>query len=44
LSAPPTPPAPNGGEHRFRRTLARVLTVQAITLLLLWLLQAGFSS
>jgi hypothetical protein len=43
LNARPGAPAPDGGEGRFRRTLTRVLAVQAATLLLLWLLQAGFS-
>jgi len=43
LSAPPASPAPEDGARRFRRTLVRVLAVQAVTLLLLWLLQAGFS-
>lgn len=28
---------------RFRRTLVRVLSVQGVTLLLLWLLQAVYS-
>jgi hypothetical protein len=44
LSPRPDVPAPDGGAHRFRRTLASVLTVQVVTLLLLWLLQAAFSS
>lgn len=30
--------------ERFRRTLVRVMIVQVVTLLLLWLLQARFSS
>lgn len=30
--------------RRFRRTLARVLIVQIVTVLLLWLLQATYSS
>lgn len=30
--------------RRFRRTLARVMAVQIVTLLLLWLLQARFAS
>jgi hypothetical protein len=29
--------------ERFRRTLARVMAVQVVTLLLLWLLQTVFS-
>ena len=33
-------PDPNLERRRFRRTLARVMTVQAVTLLLLWLLQS----
>lgn len=37
-------PAPDPADAaRFRRTLARVMSVQVITLLLLWLLQHGFS-
>lgn len=31
------------GESRFRRTLVRVLTVQAITLILLWILQHSYT-
>jgi hypothetical protein len=30
------------GASRFRRTLVRVLAVQVVTLLLLWLLQARY--
>jgi hypothetical protein len=30
--------------RRFRRTLVRVMSVQVVTLLLLWLLQRTFSS
>jgi hypothetical protein len=30
--------------RRFRRTLAMVMTVQVVTLVLLWLLQQHFSS
>jgi hypothetical protein len=39
-------PAPQDGTARrhFRRTLVRVLIVQAVTLLLLWLLQARYYS
>jgi hypothetical protein len=31
------------GSPPFRRTLARVMTVQIITLLLLWILQARYT-
>ena len=31
------------GESRFLRTLVRVLTVQVITLVLLWILQHSYS-
>lgn len=31
------------GESRFRRTLVRVLTVQVITLVLLWILQHSYT-
>jgi hypothetical protein len=34
-------PAPTG-RHTFRRTLLHVLLVQAVALLLLWLLQARY--
>lgn len=37
-----TPPASAGS--RFRQTAIRVLAVQVVTLLLLWWLQAAFSS
>ena len=37
------PGAPNSSS-RFRVTLFRVMTVQVITLLLLWLLQQAFAS
>ena len=36
----PTPP-PDGS--RFRRTLVRVMAVQVVTLVLLWLLQRQYS-
>lgn len=38
-------PEPSRAEERrrFRRTLVRVLTVQVIAVLLLWLLQARYS-
>ena len=35
-------PAPTGGV-RFRRTLLNVITIQLITLLLLWLLQIRYT-
>jgi len=35
---------PTEDRARFRRTLARVMTVQVVTLLLLWLLQSRYSS
>jgi hypothetical protein len=41
LTSPPEP-ADRAG-RRFRKTLARVIGVQIVTLLLLWLLQATFS-
>jgi hypothetical protein len=36
--------AERSGAARFRRTLVRVLVVQVVTLLLLWLLQARYGS
>ncbi len=42
MSATPAP-APVDARARFRRTLARVMTVQVITLLLLGLLQVAFT-
>jgi len=43
-SAPPGPSkADGGGKGQFAKTLVRVLGVQVITLLLLWLLQKTFS-
>jgi hypothetical protein len=48
------PPAPDqggdargdarGDAGRFRATLVRVMAVQAITLVLLWLLQSGYTA
>lgn len=35
--------APREGGSRFRRTLVRVMTVQVISLLLLWWLQATYA-
>jgi hypothetical protein len=37
-----TPP-PDSGSRLFRRTLLRVIAVQLVTLLLLWLLQTRFT-
>lgn len=34
---------PGDGDDRVRRTLIRVMSVQAVTLALLWLLQQQFS-
>lgn len=34
---------PEEGRARFRRTLLRVMLVQVVTLVLLWLLQARYS-
>ena len=36
-------PAPHQDSRRFRRTLLRVMAVQAAALLLLWLLQALYT-
>jgi len=38
-----TPPEPAPDDGRFRRTLIRVMSVQVITLILLWLLQQRYS-
>ncbi len=44
-STPPQAgPGFEDGGGRFRRTLVRVMTVQVAALLLLWLLQATYSS
>ena len=40
----PAPPDPAADRARFRRTLVRVMAVQVITLILLWLLQRGFTA
>jgi hypothetical protein len=37
----PPDPTPDGG--RFRRTLIRVMSVQVVTLILLWLLQQRYA-
>jgi hypothetical protein len=39
----PDTPQPNQGTPLFRRTLVRVMAVQLVTLLLLWLLQVHYS-
>ena len=39
---PDTAPS-DAGSRRFRRTLLSVMAVQAVTLLLLWLLQARYT-
>jgi hypothetical protein len=39
----PHPPGPPDDAHRFRRTLVRVLAVQVISLIALWLLQTRFT-
>ena len=36
-------PAPRHGSRRFRRTLLRVMAVQVVALVLLWLLQAIYT-
>ncbi len=48
-TSPPPPttdaPVPSAADPgRFRRTLVRVMAVQVVTLLLLWLLQARYGS
>lgn len=40
---PPPPPASDSRTH-FRRTLWQVMAVQVVTLLLLWLLQARYTT
>ena len=39
----PTVTLEEGAGSRFRRTLVRVMAVQVVTLLLLWLLQAWYT-
>ena len=39
----PGPPSNQAGANRFRRTLVRVMAVQIVTLIVLWLLQRHFS-
>lgn len=36
-------PTPDPGRAQFRRTLVRVMTVQVVTLVLLWLLQTRYA-
>ncbi|MGZ8375893.1 MAG: hypothetical protein ACXWZS_06265 [Gemmatirosa sp.] len=45
MAQPPAsvPPDPRADAARFRTTLARVMAVQVVTLLLLWLLQRWYS-
>jgi hypothetical protein len=45
MPAPPAPDAPTtvAARRQFRRTLVRVLAVQVVTVLLLWLIQARYS-
>ena len=38
-----TPPAPPTDGSRFRRNLVRVMSVQVVTLVLLWLLQSHYT-
>jgi hypothetical protein len=40
---PMTPPDPTPDGGRFRRTLIRVMSVQVVTLILLWLLQQRYA-
>ena len=40
----PLPPDDRSTPSRFRRTLVRVMAVQVVALILLWLLQRHFSS
>jgi hypothetical protein len=41
---PPPPESDREAAARFRTTLARVLGVQVVTLVLLWLLQSRYSA
>jgi hypothetical protein len=45
MTDPNTPPPsdPQGARDRFRATLVRVLTVQVVTLIALWLLQSRYA-
>jgi hypothetical protein len=43
MTEPTRGPAPDDAGRRFRRTLASVMTVQVITLVLLWLLQRAYT-
>ncbi len=40
---PPGGPGPSGDAARFRATLVRVMAVQVIALILLWLLQSQYT-
>jgi hypothetical protein len=44
MTAPPTADQRAADAARFRRTLVKVMTVQVVTLLLLWWLQRYFSN
>jgi len=39
----PTPTGADAGPSRFRQTLVRVMAVQVVTLIALWLLQRHFT-
>ena len=39
----PPPPDDQAGARRFRRTLVRVMTVQVVSLIVLWLVQRHFT-
>ena len=43
MTEPTAPTDPSADAARFRRTLVKVMTMQVVTLLLLWLLQQTFS-
>ena len=44
MTQPPPPDDTTAGARRFRQTLVRVMTVQVLALLALWLLQRHFTS
>ena len=43
MTQPPTPTDDRAARARFRATLARVMAVQVVTLVLLWLLQRRYT-
>jgi hypothetical protein len=43
MTEPNVPDDPNADAARFRTNLVRVMSVQVITLILLWLLQSRYS-